>query len=63
MGAFLSGNLINIYFIRPMSLTGLPNLAQITEKIKALVGMTFQDICYRNDQHVDECLKGGRAVR
>ena len=63
VGAFLIGNLRYIYFIRPMSLTGLPNLAQITEKIKALVGMTFQDIRYRNGQHVYDCLKGGRAVR
>ena len=63
MGAFLLGNLRDIYFIRPMSPTGLPNLDEITEKRKAFVGMMFQEIRYRNGQHVDECLKGGQAIR
>ena len=42
MGAFLIGNLRYMYFIIPMSPTGFPNLAQITEKRKAFVGMMFQ---------------------
>ena len=53
MGAFLLGNLRDTYFIRPMVPTGLPNLAEITEKRKAFVGMMFQEISYRNGQHVD----------
>ena len=63
VGAFLIGNLRYMYFIIPMSPTGLPNLDQITEKRKAFVAMMFQEIRYRNGQHVDECLKGGQAVR
>ena len=62
VSAFLFGNLRNIYFIRPMSPTGLPNLAEITEKRKAFVGMMFREIHYRNSQHVDECFKGGQAI-
>ena len=37
VGTFLFGNLRDIYFIRPMSPTGLPNLAEITEKRKFLL--------------------------
>ena len=63
VGDFLIGNLRYIYFIRPMSPTGLPNLAQITENIKAFVGMMFQGIRYRYGQHVYDCLKGVWDVR
>ena len=52
VGAFLISNLRYMYFIIPMSPTGLPNLDQITEKRKAFVGMMFQGIRYRNGQHV-----------
>ena len=42
VGTFLFGNLRDIYFIRPMSPTGLPNLAEIIEKRKFLLAWCFR---------------------